>query len=203
MESSVLILAGGRSRRFGGDKLGADWHGRSLLDHVVERMREWSDDVIVLVAHDHDAQGRSPTPGVRLLPDPEPSPGPLVGVASGLAAARHEIVGVIGGDMPLVPLRVLDLLAREAASADRSVAGLMVDGRMEPLPVCIRRPLAAARLNELVAAGARRLGALRDLNGSHGLAETRWRLLDPAGDSLRDVDTVTDLAALLSEPHHG
>ena len=199
MKCSVLVLAGGRSRRFGRDKLQLDWRGRSLRDHVVARMLELSDDVIVLAAH--DAAGEDPPPaGVRTLRDAEAWPGPLVALGAGLAAAAHELAVLVAADMPLIPLRVVDLLLAEVAVAGRTVVGLVAHAELQPLPVAIQRRSVLAALGPLVGAGARRLGTLRSLAGAHGIAEADWRALDPHGDSLRDIDTEEDLLTLLSEP---
>jgi molybdenum cofactor guanylyltransferase len=198
-ECSVLVLAGGRSRRFGRDKLQLDWRGLALRDHVVRRVMDLSDDVIVLAAHDHEP-ANALAPGVRELRDADSWPGPLVAVAAGLAGARREIALIVAADMPLVPMRILDLLLSAVAPPDRSVAGLEVDGRIEPLPLAVRCSLVRGPLEEAIAAGARRMGALRDAPGAHGIPEPDWRMVDPAGDSLRDIDTQEDLRALLAEP---
>lgn len=198
MECSVLVLAGGRSRRFGRDKLEADWRGRTLRDHVLRRMSELSDDLILLAA-----SGSAPdaeTTGVRVLADREESPGPLVAVAEGLARARHQMALVVAADMPVVPMRILELLLAELAVDGRAMVGLALDGRIEPLPVAVRRDLVVLALNEMVASGARRMGALRDLPGAYGISEAHWRRLDPNGDSLRDIDSEEDLRLLLAEP---
>jgi len=199
LECSVLVLAGGRSRRFGRDKLRLDWRGRTLRDHVVARMSELSDDVIVLAAS--DAGGEDPPPsGVRILRDAEAWPGPLVALGAGLAAVAHELAVLVAADMPLIPLRMVDLLLAEAAVAGRTIVGLDAHDELQPLPLAIHRTPVLAALEPLIGAGARRLGALRGLPGAHGIPEAVWRALDPHGDSLRDIDTEEDLLTLLSEP---
>lgn len=44
-------------------------------------------------------------------------------------------------------------------------------------------------------AGERRLGALADALDVAAIAEKTWRLLDPGGATLRDIDTLDDLPA--------
>jgi molybdopterin-guanine dinucleotide biosynthesis protein A len=167
-------------------------------------MSEISDDVIVLVAHD-DATADRPEAvnGVRFLSDEQEWPGPLVAVAGALDAARHDLVLVVAADMPVVPLRILDLLVARIDEADAQaapVAGLEVEGTIEQLPIVVRRSIANEAIATFVSAGERRLGALARLPGALAVAEPAWRALDPNGDSLRDIDTVEDLAALLREP---
>jgi small GTP-binding protein len=47
---TALILAGGRSSRFGRDKLAEPIDGRTMLDHVVDRVRDVATDVVVVAA---------------------------------------------------------------------------------------------------------------------------------------------------------
>jgi molybdopterin-guanine dinucleotide biosynthesis protein A len=198
---SVLVLAGGRSRRFGRDKLQLDWRGERLLDHVVNRMRELSDNVIVLAAYEGDGYRAPSDSGVRIVPDTTAWPGPLVAVAAGLAEAVHDVVLVVGADMPVIPMRVLELMLRAIDTDEaRSVVGLVADGQISALPLALRRDLTRFRAEELVETGARRLGELRGLDGAYAIDELVWKALDPRGDSLRDIDTETDLELLLAAP---
>jgi molybdopterin-guanine dinucleotide biosynthesis protein A len=181
-----------------------DWRGRALRDHVCGRMAEISDDVIVLVAHD-DATAERPNAlsGVRYLSDNEEWPGPLAAVSAALAGARHDLALIVAADMPVVPIRILDLLVARLASVDGQpapVAGLEDRGTIQQLPIAVRCSLAIDALRSSVSADERRLGALARLPGALAIAEPEWRTLDPNGDALRDIDTQEDLAALLREP---
>jgi len=183
-----------------------DWRGRALRDHVVGRMAEISDDVIVLVAHD-DATAERPDAlgGVRYVGDGQEWPGPLVAVAAALADATHEVALIVAADMPVVPIRVLELLVEQLDATDKSaqaapVAGLDVSGVIQQIPIAARRDLVSEALRESISGGERRLGALARLPGALAIAEPAWRAFDPNGDSLRDIDTQEDLAALLGAP---
>ncbi len=52
---------------------------------------------------------------------------------------------------------------------------------------------ALAAAERLVAGGERRLRALYDGLATMLIDEPTWRSLDPDGQTLRDIDTVTDL----------
>jgi len=41
------VIAGGRSRRFGGDKALALFEGRKLLDHVIDGLGKQSDSLVI------------------------------------------------------------------------------------------------------------------------------------------------------------
>ena len=90
---TVVVLAGGTSRRFGSDKLGARLHGSTVLDTVVGSLPEgWP---VVVVGPPRDC-GR-PVTWTRENP---PGGGPLAGVAAGVLRVRTPIVAVVAGDMP-------------------------------------------------------------------------------------------------------
>jgi molybdopterin-guanine dinucleotide biosynthesis protein A len=161
-------------------------------------MIELSDDVVVLTARDRASDADLAL--ARYVPDADEFPGPLVAVSRGLAAARHDVALIVGGDMPLVPLRVLDMIAAQLVESDAPVCGLALGEVIQQLPLGVRRDLVFEPVETQVAAGESRLGALARLDGALAIAEPAWRALDPDGDSLRDIDTAEDLAALLREP---
>jgi molybdopterin-guanine dinucleotide biosynthesis protein A len=189
---AAIVLAGGRSSRFGRDTRAEPVDGERLLDRAITAVREVADLVLVVVA----PGDQRPLPdGVTRVHDAAAFEGPLAGVAAGLGALPPTVERAIlvGGDMPaIVPAVVAALLA---ALDDPSVdAAVLHDGdRRGPLPSALRLPAASTRADELLATGERRLHALFDRPGTVDLGPERWRPLDPAGDTLRDVDTPADL----------
>ncbi len=100
------ILAGGNSRRFGGDKAHALIDGQPMLDVVAARLRSQCDGLVVI--------GRT-WPGLASASDlPEPGLGPLGGLAGALAyALDHGFDEVLACpcDMPDLPDNLAALLA--------------------------------------------------------------------------------------------
>ncbi len=93
MTRSGIVLAGGASRRFGGDKLAEPIDGVALLDRSIEALAGLVDEIIVVVAPDRPASSpdrvRAAAGAIpfRVVADPEPFGGPLVGLRTGLQAA--------------------------------------------------------------------------------------------------------------------
>jgi molybdenum cofactor guanylyltransferase len=187
---SAIVLAGGRSARFGSDKLAAPVDGRPLLHHAAEAVAAVATDVIVVAPPDVDL---AVPQGVRLVHDQAPFEGPLAGVMTGLIAAREPLVIVVGGDMPNLEPAVLALIIRAlvASSADASL--LEHRGRRQQLPFAMRTGAGTDATRRLLAQGERRLGALTDRLPVRVLAEEEWRPLDPEARTLRDVDEPGDL----------
>lgn len=192
---SGIVLAGGRSSRFGGDKMAAEYDGIPLLERAVTAVaRHCSEVVVVLAPGDERSMPAAPVP-VRRAADPEPYGGPLVGLLAGLEAAREPIVLVAGGDMPTLSWDVLAALLRSIdVTEDFDAADLIQRGVARPLPAVLRNGTATEAARRLIAEGERSLFALlRSLRTRH-VAEDDWRGLDPGAATLRDVDRPDDLS---------
>jgi molybdopterin-guanine dinucleotide biosynthesis protein A len=192
-----IVLAGGRSSRFGSDKLEAFVDGERLLDRSVAALARVATEIVV-VSEPSAVRAAPIRPGVpvHLVEDPEPFGGPLVGLLAGLEAAAEPLVLVVGGDMPSLRADVLRLLvARLVHDPDRSVVTLAARGRLVPLPMALRTGAATDVARRLLGDGERRLRGLAERLPAAVIDEAAWRPLDPDGDTLRDVDRPEDLPA--------
>jgi molybdopterin-guanine dinucleotide biosynthesis protein A len=185
-----LVLAGGRSSRFGRDKLAERLDGRTLLDSAIEGVTPGSTEILVVAAP--DAAPDLPA-GARLVHDRVAFEGPLAGVAAGLRAARESIVVVVGGDMPTLVGAVIASMLEAVDLPGVEAAVLEHEGRARPLPVALRRDPALAAADALLADGERRLRALTETLETTIIPEAAWRALDPYGMTVRDIDTPADM----------
>lgn len=188
----AIVLAGGRSSRFGRDKLAEPIDGRPLLHHAIAAVQAVAAEIMVVAA-----PGQDPAlpEGVRLVHDAAAFEGPLAGLSAGLEALDPAIdrVVVVAGDMPsLEPAVLTRLVAMLGPSVD--LALLAVSGEPVPLPMAVRRDVALVAARRSLAGGERRLRALSGVLRASVIAEATWRLDDPDGETLRDIDTPADLA---------
>lgn len=193
---SGIVLAGGRSRRFGSDKLAARVGAGTLLGRSVAAVAAVAADVVVVVAPGDARTSTVTRHPARVVADPEAHGGPLVGLLAGLEAVDQPLVIVVGGDMPTLRADVLRLLARTLA-AQPGVDGVVLRSRgaLVPLPAAVRTGAATDVARRLVGDGERRLRSLFERLPTRILEEGEWRPLDPEGDTLRDVDRPGDLPA--------
>lgn len=187
---AAVVLAGGRSSRFGRDKLAEPIDGRPMLDHVIERLRAVTSEIVVVAA-----MGATPDipSDVDLVNDDTPFEGPLAGLAVGLRAVDPgvERIIVVAGDMPTIVPAALDRLL---ASLERRQAAVLTDAdRPRPLPLAVRRSAGAEAASRLIGEGERRLRALLERLDVEVIPEDCWREDDPEGETLRDVDVPDDL----------
>ncbi len=185
-----IVLAGGRSRRFGRDKLAEPVGRTPLLHRAIQALAEVTTEVIVVAA-----PGTEPDlpDGVRLTHDETAFEGPLAGCLAGLGQAREPIVLIAGGDMPTMRPDVLGAMLRALTSSSADACVLEQAGQRRPLPMAIRTGTATALITRLLGERERRLGAILDRLIVRALAEGEWRALDPEAATLLDVDVPGDL----------
>jgi molybdenum cofactor guanylyltransferase len=192
---SGIVLAGGRSSRFGSDKLAAPYGDSTVLDLAVAAVAAVSSEVVVVVAPGDERPMPAASVPVKRAVDPEPFGGPLVGLLAGLEAAGEPIAVVAGGDMPTLAPDVLQMLIRAlvASEGSRDAAVLVQLGAVRPLPCAVRNGAATQAARRLLGEGERSLAALVRLLNPVSVAEMDWRSLDPTAATLNDVDLPGDL----------
>ena len=135
MAYTLIILAGGKSTRFGQDKAMLAINGVRLIDLVVEKCGPLFSEILVA--------GRNPenfdVPGVRAVPDLYPNAGPLGGIHAGLRASSNETCFVTACDMPNLNLPTVKKLLE--AAADYDVALLKTGEDVQPLFAVYKKSL--------------------------------------------------------------
>jgi molybdopterin-guanine dinucleotide biosynthesis protein A len=91
----------------------------------------------------------------------------------------------------LVPAVLTRLIAALDPSSDLAI--LATSSGPVPLPMAVRPANVTPAVRRLVDSGERRLRALPDTVATHVIPEATWRVDDPDGRTLRDVDTPSDL----------
>ncbi|TMV11719.1 molybdenum cofactor guanylyltransferase MobA [Arenibacterium halophilum] len=150
-----VILAGGQARRMGGgDKALLPLAGRTMLDHVRDRLEP---QVAGLALNANGDAARFAATGLPVLPDPVAGfVGPLAGVLAGLdwaAGQGGETIVTAAGDTPFFPEDLVPqlLLAAEGMAAPLALAATPGDNgkpQRHPTfglwPVALRDDLRAA-----------------------------------------------------------
>ena len=198
-----IVLAGGRSSRFGRDKLAEPIDGEPLLWRPIRALAEAGCSRVVVVIPPIRAEPRLPLDlviPIATVRDRAPFGGPLAGLASGLAAlpgatadATPEVVLLVGGDQPSLSPAVLIELAGRIRAGGTAAALADPTGRLRPLPMALALGAATRTAAELLAAGETRLRALPEALDARILAFADWTRLDPSAASLADIDLASDL----------
>jgi molybdenum cofactor guanylyltransferase len=121
-----LVVAGGRSRRFGAEKALAELQGRPLLDHALDRLAASCRQVGVNAPAGSEAAALAQARNLPLIADaPSAAAGPLAGVLAGLLWAQAqgaEGLITLPCDTPLLPTDLLARLKEVAAGRACAVA---------------------------------------------------------------------------------
>ena len=92
MQTAALILAGGKSSRFGTDKSLLTLNGEQLMETQVAKCRGLCDEVLILCGE----KEKFHLDGVREVPDICPGQGPLGGIMAGMLHSEAELFFEIG-----------------------------------------------------------------------------------------------------------
>ena len=188
-----IVLAGGRSSRFGRDKLAEPYRGAPILSHAVGRLAEVCDEVVIVLSPDAREPDLPAGVVARFARDADEGQGPLAGALAGLTVSRTELAVLAGGDMPELSMPVLLEMVRVAREAPVEAVALRDGDRFRPLPCVVRVPAARDGAHALLRGGRRRLRDLLDSLRLAGIDEATWVALDPERRTLFDVDEPADL----------
>jgi len=185
-----LVIAGGRSVRFDGEKAVADLAGKPLLLWAVQRLQGACTAVAVNARPGTQTEALAKARGLTVLHDaPGDAAGPLAGVKVGLEWAQSlgvRSLAVSPCDAPLLPE---DLFIRLIAAAGAGPA--MAETSEGRQPLCALWPISALPVVAAALAG-----------GAH---PPTWRLLESIGamhvrfpdpDAFANLNTRADLAAI-------
>ena len=196
-----VIVAGGKSRRFGSDKASATLRGRPLLQWVRDVLAPVVDEIVIVTAAGQSLPAMHPAIPVAAVEDREPERGPLGGIAAGLAAASSPVCFAASCDAPLLLPAVVERIVD--ALDDHDAVLPEVGGFHQPLAAAYRRETCLAAAEAALAAGVNRITDAFARLDILRLGEDRLLHADPDLRSFRNANTpeaLAAIAALLESP---
>lgn len=184
---SIIVLAGGCSRRLGRDKALLDWHGRPLLAHLVAQLQELSDDIVVITGPEPRYRDWLDVP---IFADEIAGMGPLGGLYTGIKHARHEYGLVVACDMPLVSRAVIELLRSELEESLWALVPEVEGHRVPTLAIYHKNCISMIEL--LLAQGRTSVQGLLEAVPTKIVSEDRLRQADPSLRSFANLNTLED-----------
>lgn len=190
--SAAVILAGGKSRRMGRDKLGLTIGGRTLLESAVIRFAAEFDDVYISVA---DAE-KYPEIDARRVVDVHPGAGPLSGLHAALTTIPEDGVFLVAADLPDSSPRAAMRMIELCGGADACVIK-QPDGLLEPLFGYYKKTL-LRRCEDMLLSGERRMTELLSMSDTRYVSPTE---LGGLWDErmLRNINYPADYEKILNE----
>jgi molybdopterin-guanine dinucleotide biosynthesis protein A len=157
MEISSIILAGGRATRMGGiDKGLVPLHNKPLIQHVIERLTEQVDEIIIN-ANREISQYQSL--GYATWQDEIAAfLGPLAGISLGLKHAKYDYLLTVPCDSPLLPLDLASRLMAALLENNADIAVATSNGDVHPV-FCLCKKSVAKSLDDYLNTGGRKVSA--------------------------------------------
>jgi molybdenum cofactor cytidylyltransferase len=194
--AAAIVLAAGRARRFGAQKLLAPFGGSTVLRCVVERLRASRIGRVVVVTGERAGDLRTALMGVDVewADNADPSRGMSSSIVAGLEVVGKDAAAVLIalGDQPTIDASVIDQMIDAWHAGERPVVAPRYRGKRGN-PVLFDRSL----FEELRALQGDR-GA-RDLLDAH---PARVGVVDVDAPAPLDIDTAADYDVLL-RAHRG
>jgi molybdopterin-guanine dinucleotide biosynthesis protein A len=186
---TVVIQAGGESRRMGKDKALMPFLGQPMIARLIERVRPIAEEILVTTNQPEAYEFL----GVPLAADVLPGSGALGGLYTALQAASQPLVAVVACDMPFASQELLafqrDLLVHESVD----VVLPATEQGMEPLHAVYRRDTCLPAVEAALQHGQRRMIAWFEHVKVRVLSEDEIAPFDPGRRAFMNVNTPEEL----------
>lgn len=192
MKLSVVIQAGGESRRMGQDKALVPFLGQPLILRVIQRVRPIADELLITSNQPETlAFLNLPT-----FPDRIPGMGALAGLSTALTIAHFPLVAVVACDMAFVNP---DLLAAERDFLlERNVDAVVpqTEAGYEPFHAVYRREICYKAVKTALERGQKRADSWYPDVRMLPFTPSQIAPLDPTGEAFTNINTAEDLQTI-------
>ncbi len=194
-QAAAFILAGGASSRMGREKGLLEFGGEPLIARTAGLIKPLVTEVTVI------GPPKRYTPlGLVTIADHNffagPAGGevvrtPLVGIATALTATSASWNLILACDLPYLTTEWLDWLLARAIDSDAQIVMPRTAGGLEPLAAVYRMECAAPIIAALGRGVRRVTDAIADFRIDL-LSYSDWKMLDPGGRVLRNMNAPSD-----------
>ena len=196
---TVVIQAGGESRRMGQSKALVPFAGRPLICRMVERLSPVADELIITTNEGERLaflQDEYPEVGIRLVPDLHTFRGALPGLHTAISAASNPFVAVVACDMLFASPRlvVAEAIVMKEEGAD-AVIPVNKHG-FEPFHALYNRKACLPAIEELLEAGDKRAQSFFDRIEVRRFTQSEVLAAEPMGGCFINANTPDELHAL-------
>ncbi len=184
-EVSLIILAGGESRRMGFPKHLLPAPVGTVMDHIINRIGNLFGEIIIA--------GRNleiSRTDVRVVEDVRHTRSPLVGILSGLLKSDNPHSLVIGCDMPFVRKELIRHLASKV-DVGTDVVVPVIRGFYEPLCAVYSRSTSGI-IEKYIDSGGAKVTGFFEFATVAEVGEAEIRLFDPRLESFINMNTPRD-----------
>ena len=196
---TVVIQAGGQSRRMGRSKATVPFAGRPLISHMVERMLPVADELIITTNEPENLQflfGEYPEANLRLATDVVDRRGALPGFLTALTSAGNPFVALVACDMAFASPAVVAAQASKMAELGVDAVVPVNKHGFEPFHAVYRRDACLPCVRELVEQGCNRMQDLYERVRIFPFPQELVQRAEPMGGCFMNANTPEELAML-------
>lgn len=195
----LVIQAGGESKRMGSPKEMLKFHGRYVIDMLIDRFSHIVDEVLITCNNPENLQyikDSNYSIPVRVVRDSVPKQGALSGVYTGFALTHTPLVAMIACDMifasPDLLLEQIKIMQRDKCDV---VIPVNKNGK-EPFHALYRRVPCFLATDKAFDAGEKRAQSFLDFDDLkiHKMTRQDVRIVVPLGGCFINVNTPEELA---------
>jgi molybdenum cofactor guanylyltransferase len=187
-DSSIFILAGGKSTRMGTDKAFVEFNGRTLLERVLETARSVTRRVAIV---------GSPTKfsaHASVIEDVFQNCGPLAGIHAALQSSTSDLNLILAVDLPFVTRQLLQFLLKKAGESPTAIITVPRTAQGWQ-PLCAVYPREFAPIAEKsLRAGRYKIDALFEVRYTKAIPERELEAAGFSADLFRNLNSPEDLA---------
>lgn len=200
---TVVIQAGGESRRMGQSKALVDFHGRPLIAHLVERMIPAADELVITTNEACKLEflrDAFPEIDIHFASDVYDMRGALPGLYTALNAASNQFVALVACDMIFASPRLVVAEAIEMAESNCDIVVPVNQHGFEPFHAMYRRDSCLRSVEDAIKANKTRVQAVFDDDNLKVVefAQSRVLSVEPRGGCFINANTPDELASIVS-----
>ncbi len=188
MSLTLAIMAGGKSSRMGTDKSFVTMLGKSLIEHLLDRLADLGEDERILITNRPDDYAAL---GLPMFTDVLPDKGSLGGIYTAITYSQFEHTLVIACDMPFANPTLLKYMMG-LCDGSYDVIVPRVDSYPEGLHAIYSQACLAPIRKRLDADQLKVMGFYDDVRVRY-LDEAEYQSFDPKGLSFFNVNTPQEL----------
>lgn len=182
---TLVVQAGGESRRMGSDKALIPFLGQPLIQRVLGRLAHLADEVIVTTNNPPAYRFL----GLPIAADLLPGRGALGGLFTALSVATQPLVAVVACDMPFVNPGLLQAAHAKLLAFDCDAVIPLTAGGSEPFHAVYRRETCLPAIQRALQADKWRVNSWFDDVNLCYLSEEAIHNHDPQGLAFWNVNT--------------
>ncbi len=193
---TVVIQAGGESRRMGQSKALVPFAGRPLICRLVERLSPVADE-LVITTNEADKLtflfDEYPDLDIKMTPDLHDFRGALPGLHTALESATHPFVAVVACDMLFASPRLIVAQALAMKESDADIVVPVNKHGFEPFHALYRKERCLPSIRSVIASGDKRAQSFFDQVEVRPFTQDEVLRAEPMGGCFINANTPEEL----------